>query len=683
MSFSVQYNYTIADRFSSIMKRMSAAAGKFDSGISRMQSRLGNLQSKFQATGAKLANLQTGLASIGAGVFLKGALEESMAFQKSLNMTQAVTGSTAEQMDLMRNKALEWGAQTQFSSGAVAQAMAELGKMGNKTNDIIALMPGTMALAAAGEISMGEAANFSMGILNQFGLGLDKAVDVADILATGASGAATSVSGLASAMNNTGLMANMAGLSITDTTKALMAMATKNIEGAEAGTLFKNAMKELSVMTDKTRGGFDEMGIDIDNFRNATTGQITDFWGLIEAMKATGEVGQGIMTKTFSIRAMQSLAAIVGTDTEKMNEFTTVLEKSSGASKDMATTLMSGLEPMIQFQSIMQNLKVIVGTFVAEAITPLLKKFNEWMGNMQKNNPQTLKWITYIAMGTTALGAILIPLGLMISALGSLIGVFKAAMVVTKLFGITQALLAGIMGTSGASIAVTTGTTTAYVIGTKLAAAATKVWSVVQIAFNAVMSANPIALVIIGIAALIAAIVIVVKYWKQITAAVKNAWTWLVNFYDSMKGLIVIFAPFLIPLLTTIEVIRELVKSFADIKAAFTDQGFIAGILAIGKAILTGLIEPFKGVLDLVIAVKDKIGGAFGAVKDFFTGGGEEAEAASPFASRQQEAPIPGQYGGRGADASASVSVYTEKGLKVEPFTASGDLGYNKVSGGL
>jgi len=677
--FSINYLYSIIDKYSPILDKMARAGAKFDKSVSRIQTGLGRMEDKFKSAGAKMANLQTGLASLGAGVFLKSTIDEAKQFQQALNLTKAVTKANSEQMDIMRAKALEWGASTQFSSLQVAGAMAELGKMGNDTNQILDLMPGTMALAAAGEISMAEAANYTMATINQMGLELSDAGMVADVFATGASNAATTVSGLASAFTNTGLQAKLSGLSVTDTTQALMALASANLEGAMGGTMMMNALKDLEKMSGKTRDGFDALGIDIDNFRDATTGQMTDFWGLIEAMKAANVTGKDLGAM-FDIRGKKAMSVLIETTTEKMDGFAESLRDTTGASKEMQDTLLEGLQPFVEFESVTQNLKVIMGTFVMEALSPLLNKFNEWLGNMQKNNPETLKWITYLLMGVTALGAVLIPLGLFISALGSLFGALKLALGITKIFGLAQALLAGVMGTSGASIAITTASTKAYVIGTKIAAVATKVWSVVQIAFNAVMSANPIALVIIGIAALVAIIILAVKYWKQITAAVKAAWEWIVNFYDAMKGLIVIFAPFLIPLLTTIEVIRELVKSFADIKAAFTDEGFIAGILSIGQAIFKGLIEPFKGVLDLVIAVKDKIGGAFVAVKDFFTGGEEPGSyTGNPSGRmRQQEAPTPGD-GRRGANATANatLSVYTEKGMGVKPYEASGDLGYN------
>lgn len=627
MAYSIDYLYRIQDRFSAVLNRMSQAATRFDAGVTRMQGKLGGLQQKFQATGARMANLQTGLASIGAGAFLKGALEESTAFQKSLNMTQAVTGSTTEQMDLMRNKALEWGAQTQFSSGQVAQAMAELGKMGNKTNDILDLMPGTMALAAAGEISMGEAANFSMGILNQFGMSLDQATNVADLMSTGASAAATSVTGLASAMANTGLDAKMAGLSIEDTTKALMAMASVNLEGAEAGTMMKAVLTEISIGGDKVREGFEKMGIDMDQYRDSTTGQIKDLWALTEAMKAGG-ANAAILGEMFGRQAKKGMGALLSADTAKLKEFDDAIEDSTGASRRMSETLMNGLEPMIQFQSIMQNLKVIVGSFVAEAITPLLSKFNIWMGNMQKNNPQMLKFITYFLMATTALGAILIPLGLFISAVGSVIGLVKT------------------------------------IIGL------TKVWTAVQAAWNAVMALNPIAMIIIGIIALIAIIVLAVKHWDKIKAAAGMAWDWIKE--KTMQA---------------IEAVKGFIQGLWDKFSTLLDNPFFTTAALIFAPWLTipALIlkhwEPIKaffiGLWEKLQPIIEGVGGFFRGVGDFFTQGSKGG--ASPYAARSPEAPSPGRMRGMSAEANASVSVYTEEGMGVKPFESSGNLGYNMV----
>ena len=674
---SIDYLYRIVDRFSPALEKMKKVATKFDAQVTRIQGSLGRIEDKFKSTGAKVANLQTGLAALGAGAFLKSALDESVNFQKALNMTQAVTGATDEQMQSMRESALGWGASTQFSSGQVAAAMAELGKMGNNVNQIIDLMPGTMALAAAGEIEMAEAANYTMGILNQFGLGLDNAGMVADVLAAGASGAATSVAGISSAMNNAGLAAANAGLTVKDTTKALMAMASKNLEGAEAGTMMMNAMQAMTKMTDKTRKGFEDMGIDIDQFRDATTGQTTDFWGLIEAMQNAGPRSAVVMTEMFDQRQLKAFNAIVGTSAEKLAEYDKVMAGTDGAAKKMQDTLLNGIDHLITFESVTQNLKVMMGAWLNESIAPTVDKFNEWLGGMQKNNPEMLKLITYVLMGITALGAILIPLGLLISAIGSIIGVVRT------------------------------------IIGL------TKVWSAVQAVFNAIMAANPIVLIVLGIMALIAAIIFAIKYWDEITAFIHRAWIKIGQFYESIKGLILLFGgPLGVALVVLIESIKLMVRHWDSIKNAFItgwqsisnaftiSVDFIkSGLLGLWDGFMTLLDNPFFTAVSMIIApwltipgliikhweplkdfiygIWDKIGNIMTGLNNFGTGvinkifgAGEELPTA-PIPSAP--APTPMGYG-TNVNAEASVSVYTEEGMQARPFTPRGNLGYNMAS---
>lgn len=75
-------------------------------------------------------------------------------------------------------------------------------------------------------------------------------------------------------------------------------------------------------------------------------------------------------------------------------------------------------------------------------------------------------------------------------------------------------------------------------IATKAAGAATKVWTGIQAVFNAVMDANPIALIAIAIIALIVVIVLIATKthwfqdlwraaWKGIKAAAQAVWNWL------------------------------------------------------------------------------------------------------------------------------------------------------------
>lgn len=696
MAFSIRYDYQIVDRMSAIFARIGKAAQTFDSRITRTQATLGRMQTRMQATGARVSNLQTGLAGLGAGLMLRSAMRESMEFAKSINMLSAVTGATGDDLDMMRQRALLWGSQTQFSSVQVGQAMAEFGKKGLELQQILEVMPGTMSLAAAGEIEMGQAASYTMGILAQFGLELDKSGELSDILATAASNSATSVQGIASAMSNTGLQAKMAGLSVSDATAALMAMAQQNLEGAEAGTMMMNALRQLTVMTPKIRKGFAGLGINIDQFRDSTTGQMKDFFGLISAMQDAGATAADL-GGMFDIRAMKAMAVLVETNTDEMNKFRGLMDETAGGAKAMSDTLLAGpVGTMVRLASVTQNLKVVIGELTAQAIGPLVVKLTALLGNLQQNNPGLLKFLTYALLITAALAAFLIPLGLMISTIGSIIGIVKV------------------------------------VIGL------TKVWSAVQAVLNLIMSANPIFLIILGVMALIAIVILLVKHWDKVKAFfvrtfqtirdwLLKAWDWFSALLDNplWVALGYLFLPFItIPAMivkhwskikqffidlwagitgTVIRVkdmvvgvfnaIVEKLKIVWDWFSAFLDNPFFAALSYIFTPFITlpALIikhwEPIKAFFtdlwNTISEMTGKIVGTAGKVKEFFTGGADARRgllSQLPFGRGRDQvapmAPVPGAREGA-ARAEASVSVYTEKGMGVEPFAARGNLGYN------
>lgn len=96
----------------------------------------------------------------------------------------------------------------------------------------------------------------------------------------------------------------------------------------------------------------------------------------------------------------------------------------------------------------------------------------------------------------------------------------------------------GIWGTFGGKIGDAITAIKNWSIWSKLAAAATRIWTGIQAAFDVVMDANPIVLVVLAIAALIAAVVLAYKHFAgfrdlvkkvfhDVTAAVSDAVNWI------------------------------------------------------------------------------------------------------------------------------------------------------------
>ena len=108
---------------------------------------------------------------IGIGV---SAIKTAASFEKSMNVLEYVTGGTADTMQKMQDQALQLGADTVFSAGEAAEGMVELAKAGMDTEDVMDSISGVMDLAAAGQISVAEAAELASSTLDTFDLEAEK-----------------------------------------------------------------------------------------------------------------------------------------------------------------------------------------------------------------------------------------------------------------------------------------------------------------------------------------------------------------------------------------------------------------------------------------------------------------------------------------------------------------------------
>jgi len=638
MGYSIDYIYRISDRFSSVMERMRTSATRFDTGVTRMQTGLRNLQGRFQATGAKLANLQTGLAALGAGAFLKSALDEAIKFGDGIARIGTLIPGQKERLTSLKmtisDLAVSMGKDVNDIAGGAFDVISAFGDMEGETEK---RLKAVAQAAVAGGATTSEALSLLSAVTKSYGDTSGEALQKASDLAfmTNVLGQ-TTFPEMAAAMGKVLPLTAQLGVSQEEVFASMATLTGVTGNTAEVSTQLSAVMSALIKPTAIMDDTLKRLGYSSASAMLKEKG-LAGSLGILAKVTNGSEkaVGQLFGSK----EAMTAFFALSGAQADKFKE-SLIAMSDAAASKGKVTQ--DALNEMMDapgyklsiMTSKFQKLKIMMGDIIAQSITPLIERFGSFMGKLIQTNPEIIKMATYFLMGITAIGAILIPLGLIISTIGTLIGVI--------------APLLGLL----------------------------KLWTLGQLTLNAVMSANPIGLVIIGIAALIAITIIVIKYWDQIVAALKSAWKWMVDVYDAVKGLAFIYGgPLGMALIFIIETIRSVINNFAEIKAAFTDQGFYAGITSLSKAIFIGLIEPFTAVYDLIMNIKDKIVGVVSGVKDFFTGAG--SEASSPYASRQTSAPVSGRSRGMESTANASVSVYAAKGLEVKPFEASGDLGYN------
>lgn len=112
-------------------------------------------------------------------------------------------------------------------------------------NGLIELQQKTITLSQATGMSMTDSANALAGTINQFGLQASEAERVINVLAAGSKYGAADITELSESLRMTGAAANAAGITVEQTTGALEVLSKSNIKGAEAGKTLRNMMLKM------------------------------------------------------------------------------------------------------------------------------------------------------------------------------------------------------------------------------------------------------------------------------------------------------------------------------------------------------------------------------------------------------------------------------------------------------
>lgn len=214
----------------------------------RARSDMDSIAGAGSRTQASLDKAAKGMLIAGAGIVggLGLAVKSAADFEKGLSGIKAVSGATTSEMDAVRKKALQLGADTQFSAGEAANAIEELVKAGISIPDVMnGAADATVALAAAGGIDLPAAATIAANSMNQFGLTAKQMPAIVDQIAGAANASAIDVADFGNSLTQVGAVANLAGLSFKDTAIAIAEMGNAGIKGSDAGTSLKTMLQNL------------------------------------------------------------------------------------------------------------------------------------------------------------------------------------------------------------------------------------------------------------------------------------------------------------------------------------------------------------------------------------------------------------------------------------------------------
>jgi len=278
-----------------------------ESALSSLGSKVGSVGSSIATAfgGAALA----GIAGLTAG--LGAAVAAATSFESQMSAVKAVSGATAGEMAQLQGLALKLGADTSFSAKEAAKGIEELVKAGISIGDVMSgAASASLSLAAAGAISVGDAAEIAANAMNQFGLQGKDLAGVADLIAGAANASAIDVGDFKFSLAAVGAVANTVGFSFKDTATAIALLGQAGIKGSDAGTSLKTMLMSLQPQTKAQIALFRELGLLTKDGGNA----FFDASGKVKGMAEVAGTLQNALKGMTQQQKLATLETIFGSD---------------------------------------------------------------------------------------------------------------------------------------------------------------------------------------------------------------------------------------------------------------------------------------------------------------------------------------------------------------------------------
>jgi TP901 family phage tail tape measure protein len=357
-------------------ERRAAAAATAEHTRQLNQLQRGAAASALALTGVRGATLAaTGpfLAGAAAVTVFAKSIQSSANLEASLNVFAVTAEATADQMDRIRDVAIELGADLSLpgvTAQSAADALAQLSRAGLDVEDSVAGVRGTLQLATAAAIDNESAVTLVANALNAFSLAGADATRVADLLAAASKESQGSIVDVGLAFQQSAAAAAQAGLTVEDTIALLTELGRAGLRGSDAGTSLRTALIRLIAPSKQAKEALEGLGVAVrdqaGNVRPEVFAEITD--QLNRMTKAQEDATLALIFGQDAFRAASILGRAGAQGLNEMREAT----QEAGAAAELAAARTQGLAGAFEN---LKNQGATLGLAIGDAVKGPLTDF--------------------------------------------------------------------------------------------------------------------------------------------------------------------------------------------------------------------------------------------------------------------------------------------------------------------
>lgn len=543
----VPTEFTAVDKFTSVVAKMTAGVSNFSkasaSAVMRVNTKVNGLWNSMD----NLSQLAFG-GGVVAGLGVAG--KAVMDYEDTLASLEAVTGeksskfkSLIESIAKSTNKsAIEVAGSFEIIGSAMSQYLSDPKALGKITEAGI-------ILSKASRMDLEPSLEALTSTMNQFNLGSEKALDTVNRLTAGEIVGAVKTNKLVEQLSKFGGVANNVNATLPESI-ALIQTLGKKFTGAmqsEIGTAARNMLLIMDASSTASKEASKSLR------KNGVSTKI-----LMDRTKPLG-VRLKELSKIQKDQAAMSL--VFGKE-----------NATAGAVIfDQLSTYVDWEKKIRETNKAQEQAAINSNTF-KKALDDIKNSFINNIVSGEKNNT-VLDELKKIA------GFVAKNMGKILKVVLALIGAFVAFKTIvlaitiwTYAFGIAQGVSAVLTGKSAMALRNNEIAMKAYKVTAGIATAAQWLW-------NAAMTANPIGLIIVGVAALIGLVALAIAKW------------------DSWGASLTLF---LGPVGWIISAFKSIYDHWESIKKAFQTEGILGGLKRIGQVILDAILKPLQQLFEMI-----------------------------------------------------------------------------------
>lgn len=542
--------FTAIDKFTSVVSKMTSGVSNFSNSTTAAIDRFNTK-----------ANKVAGDMAIAGGAIVAPlglAVNSAIKFEDKMADVAKTTGLSTSESEAYGKAILDMSKNTRTSISALQDIGIVAGTIGVAKDELVAFTKAgnEFAIALGSDFGSTEEAVTQVAKLkNLFKETRD--IDIATSM-TKAGSAINEVSNMAgSADNINNFMLRIGALpdAMKPTIQQSAALGGFLEDAGLSAEIAAGGFSNLILVAGKNMTGFaNQMGMTVESANKLYQTDPTQF--AVKFSKSLSKLKPRELAMTLhqlKVGSQESIQVVgaLGSGYEKlgkvMNASNDAFTKGTSISDEAAKKNETMAGKLAMAENNIQTLSIVIGTQLAPIlsqlisyVTPIITSFTTWIAE----NPKLTKTIAFLGLGLLGLSAIIKGVTIVSTIAGSAM----------KLYGYYQKTMAGETG---------------------LATAA-------QWALNAAMTANPIGIIIVAIAAMVALIIGAIAYWEDWGAAIllmTGPIGWIINLFMSLR------------------------KHWDSIVEAFSSGGIIQGFKRLGAVILDSVLYPVQQLLGMLAKI--------------------------------------------------------------------------------